>query len=236
MFPLRGAETNTADPDAPEVTDWTGAQRGRFYRPVKQLKSLRIDADVLTYFQAQGPGYQTRINRVLRAAMVRELRRRRERGKTGEGGAAPPEVENSALPIPMHPRKPRQSGDGYSILRTTPNPQASDGERMNKSYALSALAAACLVGASTLLMAGSAQAYTGEQFASQAKVGIAQARHIALNAQPGKITDQELEKEQGGTGLRYSFDVKTGATTHEVGVDARTGKVLENSVEGPNSD
>ena len=107
---------------------------------------------------------------------------------------------------------------------------------MSKSSAFSILGAACLIGASTLLMAGSAQAYTGEQLAPQARVSIAQARHIALNAQPGKITDEELEKERGGSGLRYSFDVKSGAATHEVGVDARTGKVLENSVEGPNSD
>jgi uncharacterized protein (DUF4415 family) len=74
---LPDEEINTADPDAPEVTDWSGAERGRFYRPVKQLKSLRIDADVLAYFQAQGPGYQTRINRVLRASMLRDLRRRK---------------------------------------------------------------------------------------------------------------------------------------------------------------
>lgn len=68
---------NTADPDAAEVLDWTGATRGRFYRPNKALKSLRLDTDVLAYFQAQGPGYQTRINRVLRAAMLRGLRRQR---------------------------------------------------------------------------------------------------------------------------------------------------------------
>jgi hypothetical protein len=49
---------------------------------------------------------------------------------------------------------------------------------------------------------------------------------------PGKITDEELEKEKGGSGLRYSFDIKNGGVTHEVGVDAKTGKLLENSVEG----
>jgi uncharacterized protein (DUF4415 family) len=69
---------NTRDPDAPEVADWAGAVRGRFYRPVKVLKSLRLDADVLAYFQQQGPGYQTRINRVLRASMLREFRRQRQ--------------------------------------------------------------------------------------------------------------------------------------------------------------
>jgi hypothetical protein len=32
-------QINTGDPDAPEVTDWSGAVRGRFYRPVKKLCS-----------------------------------------------------------------------------------------------------------------------------------------------------------------------------------------------------
>lgn len=68
-------QTDLTDPDAPETIDWSGAVRGRFYRPVKKLKSMRLDEDVLAYFQAQGPGYQTRINRVLRAAMLRGLRR-----------------------------------------------------------------------------------------------------------------------------------------------------------------
>jgi uncharacterized protein (DUF4415 family) len=35
--------------------------------PPKQSVSLRIDADVLKWFKAQGAGYQTRINAVLRA-------------------------------------------------------------------------------------------------------------------------------------------------------------------------
>lgn len=75
------ADINTNDTDAPEVLDWSPALRGRFYRPVKQLRSLRIDADVLAYFQDQGPGYQTRINRVLRASMLRDLRRRQQRSR-----------------------------------------------------------------------------------------------------------------------------------------------------------
>ena len=48
---------------------------GRFYKPVKTLKSLRIDADVLAYFESRGPGYQTRINTVLREAMLQAPRR-----------------------------------------------------------------------------------------------------------------------------------------------------------------
>lgn len=81
-----------------------------------------------------------------------------------------------------------------------------------------------------------AHAYSGEKFARDAKVGMTEARTIALKAHPGKITDEELEKENGGSGLRYSFDIRQDKVTHEVGVDAQTGKVLENAPEGPNPD
>lgn len=82
----------------------------------------------------------------------------------------------------------------------------------------------------------SAQAYTGQKLAKGAKVTISEARAIALKAHPGKITAEELEKEKGGSGLRYSFDILHGKVTQEVGVDARTGTVLENAPEGPNPD
>ncbi len=76
----------------------------------------------------------------------------------------------------------------------------------------------------------------GHQYMKDAKVSLQTARTTALNTYPGKITSEELEKERGGSGLRYSFDINHGGTTHEVGVDAKTGSVLENSVEGPNAD
>jgi uncharacterized membrane protein YkoI len=79
-------------------------------------------------------------------------------------------------------------------------------------------------------------AYTGQELAPQAAVSLQQARAIALKTVPGTVTDQELEKEPGGSGLRYSFDIKAGAKTFEVGVDAQTGAVLERKVEGPNPD
>ena len=107
---------------------------------------------------------------------------------------------------------------------------------MIRTYTHSMLAAVLLAGMASVGAIATAHAYPGQRMASQAKVSLAEARHIALSAQPGTITDQELEKESGGSGLRYSFDVKAGGVTHEVGVDARTGKVLENSVEGPNAD
>ena len=42
-------------------------RRGLVPLPAKASISLRIDVDVLDWFKAQGPGYQTRINAVLRA-------------------------------------------------------------------------------------------------------------------------------------------------------------------------
>lgn len=55
--------------DIPEVRDWSGGVVGRFYRPIKKQVTLRIDADVLAWLKAQGKGYQTRINGILREAM-----------------------------------------------------------------------------------------------------------------------------------------------------------------------
>jgi uncharacterized membrane protein YkoI len=79
-------------------------------------------------------------------------------------------------------------------------------------------------------------AFTGEKLAATAKITIDQARSIALKAHPGAITDEELEKEKGGSGLRYSFDIKSDGHVSEVGVDAQTGEVLENKKEGPHPD
>ncbi|MBK6865575.1 MAG: BrnA antitoxin family protein [Ideonella sp.] len=42
-------------------------RRGLQPLPSKSSISLRVDQDVLEWFKAQGPGYQTRINTVLRA-------------------------------------------------------------------------------------------------------------------------------------------------------------------------
>jgi uncharacterized protein (DUF4415 family) len=60
--------------DIPEISDWSGVVRGRFFRPVKQAISLRVDRDVLTWFKSLGGGYQSRINAVLRDYMDRTRR------------------------------------------------------------------------------------------------------------------------------------------------------------------
>ena len=48
--------------------------RGKQKAPTKVLTTIRLDADVIAFFRAQGRGYQTRINE--------ELRRVKERGLT----------------------------------------------------------------------------------------------------------------------------------------------------------
>lgn len=100
----------------------------------------------------------------------------------------------------------------------------------------SMLIAATLLAATSGAVAAPHGGLKGTKYASQARVSLATARATALKARPGTITDQELEREGGGSGLRYSFDIKAGGKVYEVGVDARTGAVLEDAAEGPHPD
>ena len=77
-------------------------------------------------------------------------------------------------------------------------------------------------------------AYTGEKLAKGAKVNIDDARAIALKAE-GLVLGGS-QREGGGSRLRYAFDIKSGGVKYEVGVDAQTGKVLENKKEGRHPD
>lgn len=92
--------------------------------------------------------------------------------------------------------------------------------------------AAVLVVAATPALAQGPKTYTGHELAKSAKVTMEQAEAIALKARPGTIKDRELEKEKGGSGLRYTFDlVGADGKKYEVGVDAADGKVLENGLD-----
>jgi uncharacterized protein (DUF4415 family) len=69
----RNDEPTLRDGDAPE---WTPEMFARAYArknlqpiPRKSLLSLRIDSDVVEWFRAQGSGYQSRMNALLRAYM-----------------------------------------------------------------------------------------------------------------------------------------------------------------------
>jgi uncharacterized protein (DUF4415 family) len=62
--------------DAPERELPPEVHIGRFYRPIKQLVSIRVDADVLAWFRARGKKYQTQMNEVLRREMRSHARGR----------------------------------------------------------------------------------------------------------------------------------------------------------------
>lgn len=63
--------------DIPELTEeqLRKAIRGRMYRPVKKPVSLRLDADVIEWLKAQGSGYQTKVNSILRNLMLRSRKK-----------------------------------------------------------------------------------------------------------------------------------------------------------------
>ncbi|MDO9177196.1 MAG: BrnA antitoxin family protein [Agitococcus sp.] len=74
---LAALPDNTIDfSDIPRTTakDWDGAARGKFYRPIKEATTVRIDADVKAWLKSKGKGYQTKINEILRLAMLDELK------------------------------------------------------------------------------------------------------------------------------------------------------------------
>lgn len=60
--PIRGME------------EWLRTVRTQgMYKPVKQAVSMRLDADVVAWLKQNGPGYQTRANRILREKMMEEM-------------------------------------------------------------------------------------------------------------------------------------------------------------------
>jgi uncharacterized protein (DUF4415 family) len=63
--------------DIPPLTEafWDNAVRGRFYKPTKTSTTLRLDTDVLAWLKAEGKGYQSRINAILRREMLASLKR-----------------------------------------------------------------------------------------------------------------------------------------------------------------
>ncbi|MET3899300.1 uncharacterized protein (DUF4415 family) [Devosia sp. UYZn731] len=66
--------------DIPELDDafFEYAKQGTMYRLTKQQTTLRLDADILDWFKRHakdGKGYQTDINKALRAYVVAQERR-----------------------------------------------------------------------------------------------------------------------------------------------------------------
>jgi uncharacterized protein (DUF4415 family) len=74
--PDRTRTTRIDTSDIAPLTDefFANAVRNPYYRPVKQSTTVRIDADVLAWLRGQGAGYQTRLNAILRRAMLKNVR------------------------------------------------------------------------------------------------------------------------------------------------------------------
>ena len=68
LLQMKDEDIDTSD--IPEIKDWSKAVVGKFYRPIKQPVTVRLDSDVVAWLKSAGPGYQTRINVLLRRAMV----------------------------------------------------------------------------------------------------------------------------------------------------------------------
>lgn len=62
------------------------------------------------------------------------------------------------------------------------------------------------------------------------RISMTHAKAMALKLAPGKIISSEYENEGGG--WRYSFDIQQKGNVQEIGIDGRTGKVVENKSEG----
>lgn len=82
LVQLRDVDIDTSD--IPEVNDWSRAVVGKFYRPIKEQVSLRLDVDVLAWLRSKGRGYQTRINTLLRQSMTESSSREKRHGGGGE--------------------------------------------------------------------------------------------------------------------------------------------------------
>ncbi len=55
---------------------WKTAVRNPFYKPLKKQLTVRVDADVLAWLRAAGAGYQTKLNSILRQAMLQDVAKR----------------------------------------------------------------------------------------------------------------------------------------------------------------
>jgi uncharacterized protein (DUF4415 family) len=66
--------------DAPPVLDWSGAEIAKFYRPVKKPVTMRLDSDVIAWLKADGRGYQTKANWLLRHAMLHFTKENKRKG------------------------------------------------------------------------------------------------------------------------------------------------------------
>lgn len=70
---MQDSEIDTSDIAPLDDAFWKNAVQNPFYKPTKTSTTVRVDSDVLAWLKGQGKGYQTRMNAILRDAMIRSL-------------------------------------------------------------------------------------------------------------------------------------------------------------------
>jgi uncharacterized protein (DUF4415 family) len=75
LLALENQGIDTTAPDAPEVTDWSTVERGKFYRPLKEQVTIHLDSDVLAWCKQQPEPYQTLINTACQQYMEQHTKR-----------------------------------------------------------------------------------------------------------------------------------------------------------------
>jgi uncharacterized protein (DUF4415 family) len=76
-YAKRDKSLDNYDPENPVLPPeaWQNAVVGKFYRPLKTPVTVRIDNDVIAWLRSKGAGHLTRINDILRSAMMTESKR-----------------------------------------------------------------------------------------------------------------------------------------------------------------
>ncbi len=74
LFELPDSQIDYSDIPALSGEFWKNAVNNPFYKPTKTSTTVRVDSDVLVWLKSQGKGYQTRMNAILRAAMLHEIK------------------------------------------------------------------------------------------------------------------------------------------------------------------
>ena len=62
-------DTEIDTSDIPEISNWDNAVVGKFYKPIKQPVTIRLDSDVVAWFKSLEGKYQSNMNQALREYM-----------------------------------------------------------------------------------------------------------------------------------------------------------------------
>jgi uncharacterized protein (DUF4415 family) len=67
----------SVEDDILSLMEEEAGEDSRWNRPRKQVITLRVDCEVVDWFKSKGPGYQTRMNRILRKVTMEGKKRER---------------------------------------------------------------------------------------------------------------------------------------------------------------